>query len=60
MYTKCVYTVPITAVDTDFPLTMKRNTQVVRGTMYTKCVYIVPITAVDTDFPLTLKEILRL
>ena len=23
MYTKCVYTVPITAVDTDFPLTLK-------------------------------------
>ena len=60
MYTKYVYTVPITAVDTDFPLTMKRNTQVLRGTMYRKCVYTVPITAVDTDFPLTLKEILKL
>ena len=56
MYTRCLYTVPITAVDIDFPFTLNRDTHVARGTMDRNCVYTVPITAVDTDFPLNLQE----
>ena len=33
MYTKCVYTVPVTAVDADFPLTLNNVIGFIRGTV---------------------------
>ena len=50
MYTKCVYTVPITVVGIAFPL--EKATLAIRGTVYTKCVYTVPITVVGIAFHL--------
>ena len=59
MYTKCVYILPLTAVDIDFALHLKKLTRVISGTVYTKCVYILPLTAVDIDFALHLKKLTR-
>ena len=50
MYTKCVYTVPLTVVGIEFPL--KKPTLALRGTVYTKCVYTVYLTVVGIEFPL--------
>ena len=48
--TKCVYAVPVTAVDGDFPLKLENVTSGLRGTVCTKWVYTVPATAVNGDF----------
>ena len=56
VYTKCVYIVPLNAVDIDFALHLKKLTRVISGTVCTKCVYIVPITAVAIDFSLELEK----
>ena len=57
VYTKCVQTVPVTAVDEDFPLNLKNVTDVIRGKVYRKCVQTVPVTTVDADFLLKLKKL---
>ena len=57
LYTKYVDTVPVTAVDVDFPLTGKIDTGFIRGTVYTKCAYTVPVFALDQYFPLLLKKV---
>ena len=51
MYTKCVSIVPVTTVDVDFSLKLKKITDFIRGTVYTKHVSIVPFTTVIVDFP---------
>ena len=56
MYT----TLPITAVDVHFPLTCKKITGLIRGTVYTKFVYTFPYASIDVDFPLTGKILLVL
>ena len=50
MYTKCVYTVPLTVVGIEFPL--KKATVAIGGTVYTKCVYTVPLFVVGIAFRL--------
>ena len=57
VYTKCVYTVPVNAVDHHFPLAGKKVTGFIRGMVYTKCVYTVPVTAVDPYIPLTSEKV---
>ena len=37
MYTKCVLTVPLTTVDADFDLNLKKVMSIIQGSMYTKC-----------------------
>ena len=38
VYAKCVYTVPVTAVDANFPLTWNKVNDAIMGTVYAKCV----------------------
>ena len=50
MYTKCVYTFPLTVVGIEFPL--KKATLAIRGKVHTKCVYTVALTVVGIEFSL--------
>ena len=50
MYTKCVYSVPLSEVDTEFPL--KKANLAIGGMVYTNYVYTVPQTGIDIEFPL--------
>ena len=57
MYTKCVYTVPLTVVGVELYTSSKNCSRYtfpsyIRGTVYTKCVYTVPLTVVGIEFPL--------
>ena len=48
MYTKCVYSVPLSEVDTEFPL--KKAALAISGTVHTKYLYSVLLTGVDIEF----------
>ena len=57
VYTKCVYTVAITAIDTYFPLTLKRDTKVATGTVYTKWVYTGLVFGLDATSLFAMKRL---
>ena len=50
MYTKCVWTVPVSTVNAEFTLNFKSFIGIIRGTMYTKCVSTVLLARVNADF----------
>ena len=57
---KCVLTVPLTTMDPDLPINMKKINGVIRGTMCTKCVLTVPLTKIDEDLSFNMKNLFLL
>ena len=57
MCTKCVLTVPLTKIDEDLSINMKKVNGVMRGMMCTKCVLTVPLTTIDPDLPMNMKKV---
>ena len=60
MYTKFVVIAPLTSVDSDFSINLKRITGYITGTMCAKCVLTVPLTTVNSDLLFNLKKLLAI
>ena len=60
MCTKSVLPVPLTKIDEDLSINMKKVNGVMRGMMCTKCVLTVPLTKIDEDLSINMKKLILL